>query len=276
MTAATTDFDLGFARALAGIAHLAGAAVMEVYGGRIEVETKSDDTPVTEADQAAEDIILRELASLAPDIPVISEEAAEAGQIPDVGQRFMLVDPLDGTREFINRNGEFTINIAAIRDGRAVAGTVYAPARERMFFAAIGGGAFEVAARTDAALDLARARAIHARTPPPAGLCVATSRSHRNSKVDAFLADYAIADTVRAGSSLKFCLIAAGEADIYPRLGRTMEWDTAAGHAILAAAGGQTVTLDGADLYYGKIARGYDNPHFVACGWRGGLKPPGI
>jgi len=269
-----TTFDHAFAVQLAAIAHRAGTAIMEVYKGHIAVEIKDDDTPVTEADQAAEDIILGALRDLAPDIPVISEEAAGDGRIPDVGRRFLLVDPLDGTREFINRNGEFTVNIAAIEDRRAVAGAVYAPARQRMFFASLEGGAFEVSVSATEPFETASARAIRVREVPSDGVSVAASRSHGNPKLDDFLRRYTVREMVRAGSSLKFCLVAAGEADMYPRLGRTMEWDTAAGDAVLAAAGGSTVTLDGAPLSYGKVERDYDNPHFIACGWRGGTMPP--
>jgi 3'(2'), 5'-bisphosphate nucleotidase len=242
---------------IVGIARLAGEEAMAVYATDFTADDKGDASPVTEADRRAEAVILDRLAALTPDIPVISEEQAAAGRIPDVATRFWLVDPLDGTKEFIKRNGEFTINIAMIDQARPVLGVVLAPALGRLFAGAEGVGA--------RAEDARGSRPIGCRAPPALGLTVVASRSHGDAHaLEKFLADREVAAQINAGSSLKFCLVAAGEADLYPRLGRTMEWDTAAGHAVLAASGGRVTTLAGDELRYGKP--GLDNPHFVACG----------
>jgi 3'(2'), 5'-bisphosphate nucleotidase len=245
---------------ISAVAREAGAAAMQVYASDFQVRGKADHSPVTEADERAEAVILERLAALTPGIPVISEEQAAAGRAPPAAERFWLVDPLDGTREFIQRNGEFTVNIALIEAGCPTLGVVLAPALGRLF-----AGARSCGARTH---DGAGDRSIACRTVPAAGLTVVASRSHGDSDaLDRFLAERQVAASTSAGSSLKFCLVAAGEADLYPRLGRTMEWDTAAGHAVLAAAGGRVATLDGAELRYGKP--GLDNPHFVASGLPG-------
>ena len=254
------------------LALAAGARAMEIYGSDFEVETKDDSSPVTRADRLGEEMILRGLAEAYPDIPVLAEEAAAEGRIPRLGARFFLVDPLDGTKEFIRKTGEFTVNIAYVEDGAAIAGVVYAPAAAALYYGAAGLGAFRrlAAPAGDAGTTGATAtpdRPIATRTPPAAGLAAVVSRSHRTPQTDEFLKDYHITDYKAAGSSLKFCLLAAGEADIYPRLGRTMEWDTAAGQAVLEAAGGRVVDLEtGARLHYGKRDRGFDNPHFCAYG----------
>jgi 3'(2'), 5'-bisphosphate nucleotidase len=238
-------------------ARSAGAAILEIYATDFDVSSKVDASPVTAADERAEAIILDALAAITPEIPVISEEAASAGRIPHVDHRFWLVDPLDGTKEFISRNGEFTVNIALIENNQPVLGVVLAPALNRLFAGVVGEGAFIE--------DATGRRAIHCRAAPPEGLTVVSSRSHGDAEaLDAFLAGRKVAASVNAGSSLKLCLIAAGEADMYPRLGRTMEWDIAAGHAVLSAAGGRVKTLAGNELSYGKD--GLDNPHFVATG----------
>jgi len=245
----------------------AGAEIMRLYANGFAVETKSDASPVTEADRAAEAIILKGLATLAPDIPVIAEEEAAAGRLPDIGQRFFLVDPLDGTREFISRNGEFTVNIALIEQGQPVAGVVYAPALGRLFWGQTGNGAFSADVTGGV---IGEARPIHVRKAPQDGLRAIGSRSHGAAETQAWLKPYNIRDFVSAGSSLKFCLLAAGEADLYPRLGRTMEWDTAAGHAVLNAAGGRMTRLDGTPFLYGKRHQvdeaAFANPCFVAFG----------
>ncbi|MCU1758646.1 3'(2'),5'-bisphosphate nucleotidase CysQ [Pseudomonas sp. 14P_8.1_Bac3] len=239
------------------IVRAAGEVVLEVYRSDFEVRGKDDASPVTEADERAEALILQALAARTPQIPVISEEAAAAGQVPEVGERFWLVDPLDGTREFINRNGEFTVNIALIDHGEPVLGVVLAPALERLFAGALGGGAFIEQA--------GQRQPIHCRAVAPEGLDVVASRSHGDAQaLEKFLDGRPVRSLKSAGSSLKICLVAAGEADLYPRLGRTMEWDIAAGHAVLVAAGGQIRTLDGDVLCYGKP--GLDNPHFYAQG----------
>jgi 3'(2'), 5'-bisphosphate nucleotidase len=260
-----------FAQSLALIAWRAGEIVMRHYAsGMVESRRKDDHSPVTIADEEAESYILGELALLAPGVAVIAEEETAAGRVQQIGARFFLVDPLDGTKEFINRNGEFTVNIAEIVDGKPVRGVVYAPAKNRLFAGetldGAVGGAIEIATRLGTPPDLAGAHAIHVRKPDADGMIAVASRSHRDSKTDEYLAAYRIKDFVSAGSSLKFCLVAAGEADIYPRHGRTMEWDTAAGHAVLIAAGGTMTTLEGKPFVYGKVADKFANPFFVAKG----------
>ena len=231
---------------------------MTVYGGDFAVRGKADDSPVTVADEQAEALIVPVLRALDPSVPVVAEEAVAAGGAPAVGRRFWLVDPLDGTREFISSNGEFTVNVALIEDGRPVLGVVLAPAIGRLFAGVAGHGAWIEQAGEPR-------RAIRCRPEPAEGLTVVASRSHGDAAaLDAFLAGKRVARLAQAGSSLKLCLLAAGEADLYPRLGRTMEWDIAAGHAVLSAAGGEVTDLAGAPLRYGKP--GFENPHFVARG----------
>jgi len=233
---------------------------MAIYATDFAVRGKSDASPVTEADERAEAVIVQRLQALTPDIPIVAEEAVAAGQVPEVGHRFWLVDPLDGTKEFASRNGEFTVNIALIDGGVPVLGVVLAPAIGRLFAGAAGLGAMAEQGGTR--------RSIRCRSVPPEGLTVVSSRSHGDAAaLDAFLAGRRVAASVNAGSSLKLCLLAAGEADLYPRFGRTMEWDIAAGHAVLLAAGGRVTTLQGEPLSYGKP--GFENPHFVAEGLQG-------
>lgn len=251
------------AAALAG-----GDAILPIYaGGDLDLRAKADDSPVTAADEAAERAIVARLSAAAPDIPIVSEEMAAEGHVPPPSRRFFLVDPLDGTKEFIRRNGEFTVNIALVEDGRPVAGVVLAPAVGRAFMTSAAGEALQ-ATLSDGAPGAWRA--IRCRHAPSRGLIAVASRSHAGPETDAFLQRYDVTRRIAAGSSLKFCLIAAGEADLYPRFGRTMEWDTAAGHAILAAAGGRVTTLDGRPLRYGKRGRAdeadFANPDFVASG----------
>jgi 3'(2'), 5'-bisphosphate nucleotidase len=239
------------------IALRAGEVVMAVYSTDFAVRGKDDASPVTEADERAEEVIVPALQALTPDVPIVAEEAVAAGRIPVVRDRFWLVDPLDGTKEFIGRNGEFTVNIALVQDGTPVLGVVYAPALGRLFAGAVGGDAYVE--------DAQGRRGIRCRAAPAEGLTVVASRSHGDAAaLDAFLGGRKVASLKNAGSSLKLCLVAAGEADLYPRLGRTMEWDIAAGHAVLAAAGGSVTDLSGKALAYGKP--GFDNPHFVASG----------
>ena len=253
--------------ALARIAAQAGDIVMRHYNdGDVANWKKDDASPCTAADQDAETFILAELAKFAPDVPVIAEEEAAAGRTQKIGTHFFLVDPLDGTKEFLNRNGEFTVNIAEIKDGAPVRGVVYAPAKERLFAGETQNGAFEIAMKESAGLDWNKAKPIHVRKPAADGMIAVASRSHRDSKTDEYLAHYNVKDFVTAGSSLKFCLVAAGEADIYPRHGRTMEWDTGAGHAVLVAAGGSVTKLDNTPFLYGKTSEGFGNPFFVAKG----------
>jgi len=255
-----------FAAALATIAHEAGRLILKHYAQGAEARTKADQSPVTAADEEAEALILSRLAALAPEIPVVAEEEMAAGRLPKVGTRFFLVDPLDGTKEFLKGNGEFTVNIALIENQRPQCGVVLAPAKARAFIGDGANGAFELAAPEDLPLDASQAEPIRARKAPKDGLVVIASRTHRDTKTDEYLAAYRVANLVAAGSSLKFCLVATGEADLYPRHGRTMEWDTAAGQAVLEAAGGSVKTLAGAPLLYGKIQEGFANPYFVARG----------
>ncbi len=242
----------------------AGIAIMEVYAGPAEAATKADGSPVTLADERAEAIIARHLAELAPEIPVVAEEAVAAGDTPECGALFFLVDPLDGTKEFLSRNGEFTVNIALVRDAAPVLGVVYAPALGLLYAGGAGVPArrAQVVEHRETGWTGLRVRAA------PAALTVIGSRSHGGAETEAFIAPLPVADFVAAGSSLKFCRLAEGAADLYPRMGRTMEWDIAAGHAVLAAAGGAVLTLDGAPLVYGKRGQAHDsdfaNPHFVA------------
>jgi len=247
-------------RRLDALALAAGAQILEHYAAaEVSAEWKADGSPVTEADQAAERVILAGLHDLGLALPVVAEEAAAAGDVPAIGGGpFVLVDPLDGTREFLSRNGEFTVNIAVIEDERPTLGLVHAPALGETYGGLAGDGAWR--RRGDRSSEAIRARAC-----PAEGAVVVASRAHGDpAKIEAFLTDRRVAGRKTIGSSLKFCLLAAGEADLYPRFGRTMEWDTAAGHAVLAAAGGRVETVDGAPLTYGKP--GFENPEFVAWG----------
>ena len=236
----------------------AAAAILDIYARPFAVERKADASPVTQADEVAEAIILEALRAATPDIPVVAEELCAAGGMPAaVPGRFWLVDPLDGTKEFIARNGEFTVNIALIERRRPVLGVILVPVQEVTYWAVAG-----TAWRQRGA---GAAERIAARAVPAEGAVVLHSRSHADAaKLDAYVAALPKAARRIAGSSLKFCLLAAGEADLYPRFGRTMEWDTAAGQAVLEAAGGGVTTLDGAPLAYGKP--GFENPDFIARG----------
>ncbi len=240
----------------------AGAAIMAVYNSpEFEVKTKGDDSPVTEADEAADALISAGLRSSFPDIALVTEEQAEShGQQVST---FLIVDPLDGTKEFINRRGDFTVNIAYVVDGVPIRGVVYAPAKGRMFYTDADGVSVEETGPLVVGSPGPTAPITVAADPDNAALMVVASKSHRDADTDAYIAKYNVADMTSAGSSLKFCLIATGEADLYPRLGRTMEWDTAAGHAVLAGAGGQVVRFDDhSPLVYGKP--GFENPFFIA------------
>lgn len=241
---------------LVRIARDAGAVVMKHYQAGVETRFKDDRSPVTDADQEAEQLILAALAAEFPGVPVVAEEQAAAGRIAVAGSHFFLVDPVDGTKEFVKRGGEFTVNIGEIRDGAAVAGVVFAPAIGRLFVGSVEDGAFEVSGET--------VSAIAARTPATDGLVAVSSKSHPDAQTAAYLGRLPIKSHTNAGSSLKFCLLAAGEADIYPRAGRTMEWDTAAGHAVLASAGGRVTDWDGKPFTYGKP--GFQNGAFIARG----------
>jgi 3'(2'), 5'-bisphosphate nucleotidase len=241
---------------LAAIAQAAGTVVMRHYEAGCDARIKADRSPVTDADEEAEKLILAELARHFPGVPVVAEEAAAAGKIVEAGAHFFLVDPVDGTKEFVKRGGEFTVNIGEIRNGEPVAGVVLAPAIDRLFIGRSGEGAFEISGGVT--------RAIHTRIPAADGLVAVSSRSHPDARTDELLKTLVIKGHTNAGSSLKFCLVAAGEADIYPRAGQTMEWDTGAGHAVLKAAGGTVTTWDGAPFVYGKP--GFFNGPFIARG----------
>jgi 3'(2'), 5'-bisphosphate nucleotidase len=245
----------------------AGREVMRVFKAGCAVDKKSDSSPVTEADRESETIILAGLRAAYPDIPCVAEEEVAAGIVPpDLDGAFFLIDPLDGTKEFVNRRTDFTVNIALIRDGVPEVGVVFAPCSGRFFSGRPGRAeAIEV----DGDFRIVGRRRISVRTAVTP-LAVVASRSHNTPETEAFIRDLGAAEIVSVGSSLKFCLLAAAEADIYPRFGRTMEWDTAAGDAVLRAAGGMTRTLDGAPLTYGKREQSDDadfaNPHFIASG----------
>ncbi len=242
----------------------AGQAAHRIYLGHFEVQQKADKSPVTAADHASEAIILERLAQSAPGVPVVAEEEVAAGRLPAIGAEFFLVDPLDGTKEFIQRNGDFTVNIALVRDGDPVLGVVYAPVTSALYVGdVISGKALRSHCPTDSGKATPR-EPIRVRHPPADGLTAVVSRSHSTPETEAYLGQYQIARRVSVGSSLKFCLVAAGEADLYPRLGPTMEWDTAAGQAVLVAAGGTVSAPGGAPLSYGKP--GLRNSFFVAGG----------
>ncbi len=239
----------------------AGDKIMEVYNSPdFEIKTKSDESPVTEADEAADAIISAGLRAAFPDVALVTEEQADShGQ--DVST-FLIVDPLDGTKEFINRRGDFTVNIAYVLDGSPVRGIVYAPAKERLFYTDAGGNAVEEIGPFNKE-TVGELKPIRVSKPDNEALFVVASKSHRDQATDDYLAKYKSKDLKSAGSSLKFCLVATGEADLYPRVGRTMEWDTAAGHAVLVGAGGDVVRFDNHQpLRYGK--EGFANPFFIA------------
>ena len=242
---------------ICGIARHAGELVLAVYAHDIVVRRKPDESPVTEADERAEALIVPALQQLAPDVPVVAEEAVAAGRVPAVGERFWLVDPLDGTREFLARNDEFTVNIALVEHAIPVLGVVYAPALGLLYAAGPDSGAYVE--------DAAGRRSIRCRAQPSEGATVLASRSHGEpGTLQAYLAGVQVAQVRHLGSSLKFGLMAAGEADLYLRPGVTMEWDIAAGHSVLAAAGGSVTDLAGRPITYGKP--GFTNPSFVARG----------
>jgi 3'(2'), 5'-bisphosphate nucleotidase len=249
------------------LALAAGEKIMRIFHEGCAVESKADTSPVTIADRESETVILAGLRAAYPGIPCVAEEESAAGIAPiDLGSAFFLIDPLDGTKEFVKHRTDFTVNIALIRDGVPEAGIVYAPCTGQLFTGRPG--------RAEAASvgqngRITERRAIAVRAPASPRTIVA-SRSHNTPETDAYIAGLGAAEIVSVGSSLKFCLVAAGEADIYPRFGRTMEWDTAAGDAVLRAAGGRTSTPDGAPLRYGKRNQQDDcdfaNPYFIATG----------
>ena len=248
----------------------AGDRIMQVYAAPdFEVRLKGDASPVTEADEAADALISAGLRAAYPDVTLITEE--QVGSHALSATTFFIVDPLDGTKEFIKRLGDFTVNIAYVVDGTPRLGVVYAPAKGRLFYTAADGHSVEEQGPFDKATP-GPTRALRVATPDNAALMVVASKSHRDAATDDYIARYAVRDMTSAGSSLKFCLVATGEADLYPRLGRTMEWDTAAGDAVLRGAGGRVVRMDDlTPLTYGKP--GWDNPFFIAHAPGVALKP---
>lgn len=247
----------------------AGRLEIEYFKSGTAVLRKSDTSPVTIADQEAEAIIHSALAIAAPGIPVVAEEAAAAGHVPEIGDTFFLVDPLDGTKSFISGNPDFTVNIALIEHGRPTFGVVYAPATGRMFAALGPHTAIEASVRPDAdcsGFDDIGARQIFTRQPDMRNLAAVASRTHGAAEAEAFLLRCNVKQRRNIGSSLKFCLVARGDADLYPRFGSIYEWDTAAGHAVLQAAGGAVTLFDGSELPYGKVDKLFRNPDFIAWG----------
>jgi|TARA_B110000503_G_C7053795_1_gene373509 3'(2'), 5'-bisphosphate nucleotidase len=249
----------------------AGDKIMEIYNGPdFEVKTKSDDSPVTAADEAADAIISAGLRAAFPDVTLVTEE--QAATHAQTASTFLIVDPLDGTKEFVHRRGDFTVNIAYVVDGVPLRGIVYAPAKGRLFYTDASGQAVEETGgfAKDAVGPIVP---IAVSKPDNTALMVVASKSHRDQATDDYINKYGVKDMKSAGSSLKFCLVATGEADIYPRVGRTMEWDTAAGHAVLTGAGGHVVRFDNHEtLGYGK--EGFANPFFIAYAPGVELKKP--
>ena len=277
MTAIPLPFDpheSAFMRALCAAALEAGARIMQHYRNGVEAEEKSDKSPVTQADRDAEDLIERALAALSPDIQMIGEEACSE-RVPDkLAPHFFLVDPLDGTRDFVAKRKDFTVNIGLISGTAPVAGVIYAPVHEKLYFSGPN-SAFMLPMAPEDRLDMAQAKPLRVGPFPDNGLGVLASRSHRDKKTDALIKRLHVRAVIPAASSYKFCLLAEGRADLYPRHGRTMEWDTAAGHAILKAAGGIVTREDGTPLEYGKLERALDNPSFIAAAhanWQNALR----
>lgn len=256
--------DLALTTALIPVVLAAGQATLAVRARGAEVMEKEDKSPVTEADQRAEAMLVAAIKAQVPDWAVVAEEAASAGDLPEqLTDYFWLIDPLDGTKEFVKGGTDFTVNIGLIHNNTPVLGLVYAPARGRLFYGAVGYGAFEV--QVDG-LTLSEPRALKVASANTQGLKVVASKSHRDDQTNAYLDDKNVGDIVSAGSSLKFCLVASGEADLYPRFGPTCEWDTAAGHAVVLAAGGRVTKTDGSAFVYAKQSDQFLNPGFIVFG----------
>ncbi|WP_428650877.1 3'(2'),5'-bisphosphate nucleotidase CysQ [Roseibium sp.] len=262
---------------LNALAIRAGEEILKIYAEPFDVENKADGSPVTKADAAAEKIILAGLAERFPDIPVVAEESVEAGHLPSVGDRYFLVDPLDGTKEFLKKNGEFTVNIALIEGGTPVFGVVSAPALAEIFWGGSieeNGGQHRKAFRgTIEGGRVAGVEPISVRTPPAAGLSVLASRSHMSKDTADLIGRLEVAEQLSVGSSLKLCWVAAGRADLYPRLAPTMQWDIAAGDAVVRAAGGAVVLADTLEDFAYRVPENaakddLRNPHFLAAGSR--------
>jgi 3'(2'), 5'-bisphosphate nucleotidase len=251
-----------YAATLRATAVEAGLKILEVQKGGLGITVKDDQSPVTIADQQAEIIILRDLKIVAPDIPVIAEESVSAGVIPETKEKFWLVDPLDGTKEFISGGTDFTVNIALVENGVPTFAIIYVPATGKLF-TAFGSGKATLQLVTDGIIS-SQENDISVRPVPNDGMTAVASKSHMDEQTSSFLTSHNIENTVSVGSSLKFCIVAEGEADIYPRFGPTMEWDIAAGHAILNAAGGSVTNPDGTPFQYQK--EDYRNGAFIAKG----------
>jgi 3'(2'), 5'-bisphosphate nucleotidase len=265
------DFDR-LASEMRRLAIEAGEAILAIYGtDDFAVRAKADESPVTAADEAADALIAAGLRAAFPDVALVTEEQAASHGVD--ATTFLIVDPLDGTKEFVQRRGDFTVNIAYVEEGVPIRGVVYAPAKQRLFMTDAAGRTVEEEGPFDAASS-GTTRPLSVTTPDNAALNVVASKSHRDAATDAYIGRYDVSNFKSAGSSLKFCLVAAGEADFYPRLGRTMEWDTAAGHAVLAGAGGKVLRFDDhTPLAYGKP--GFENPFFLALAPGVDLVPPG-
>ncbi|PVA07711.1 3'(2'),5'-bisphosphate nucleotidase CysQ [Thalassorhabdomicrobium marinisediminis] len=254
------DFDK-LTKVMRQLALEAGDIIMDIYNSdEFEVKSKTDDSPVTAADEAADAHISAGLRAAFPDVALITEEQADSHRVE--ASTFLIVDPLDGTKEFVHRRGDFTVNIAYVENGAPLRGVVYAPAKGRLFYTQPDGTSVEEVGALEKA-TVGTMVPIKVSTPDNSALMVVASKSHRDQATDDYINKYAVNDMKSAGSSLKFCLVATGEADLYPRVGRTMEWDTAAGHAVLTGAGGHVVRFDThAPLTYGKD--GFANPFFIA------------
>ena len=272
-----TSFDPHAPAFMTGLCQMAldaGALIMQHYKNGVREETKADKSPVTQADRDAEHLLTARLAELAPGVQVVGEEAC-AETLPEKLDRvFFLLDPLDGTRDFVAKRDNFTVNIGLIADNLPIAGVIYAPVHEKLYFSGPK-AAYRLQIAPDGALDIAKATPLQTNTIRPDGLKVIASASHRDAKTDDLIGRLHVSKTLAAASSYKFCMLAEGTADFYPRYGRTMEWDTAAGQAILEAAGGIVTNEDGSPFGYGKLARGLDNPSFIAAAgdnWQDALK----
>ena len=254
----TTDLN-SLVEPLVALARQAGDRILEIYDSDFEVTSKSDESPLTAADLASHRTIVDGLTQLTPELPVLSEESAEIPfETRSTWREYWLVDPLDGTKEFVKRNGEFTVNIALIRDHRPVLGVVHVPVKDMWFYGCDGAGAFRASGTT-------APEALRVQPLSDGPVRVVGSRSHRGASLDGYLDRLGAHEMVPMGSSLKICLVATGEADVYPRLGLTSEWDTAAAQAVVEAAGGQVIDVDGAPLRYNHKAE-YLNPFFIVFG----------
>ena len=272
-----TDFDPhapSFMTALCQMALDAGDVIMTHYKNGVAEEKKADKSPVTQADRDAEILLENALGELAPTIQVIGEEACSIAVPDTLDDMFFLLDPLDGTRDFVAKRDNFTVNIGLIHNRYPIAGVIYAPVHEKLYFSGPD-CAYGLAIAPNGPLDLAKASPLRTNQPGPDGLKVIASRSHRDEKTDALIETLHVKEIIGTASSYKFCLLADGTADFYPRFGRTMEWDTAAGQAIVEAAGGVVTFEDGSRFSYGKLERGLDNPSFIAAAqtnWQDAVK----